>query len=157
MKKGEINVDRYTNYFKEITDQKRELGIYTEQLPFFFEIRPWGWFGVIDNDKNKKLKIIHIKPNQRLSEQYHKLREEYWLIINGTGIVEIGKDKYPETAMDKYYVKPGDKLHIPCYHLHRATADRSGLEKIEIAFPFGPNGKVHEKDIIRTKDDWGRE
>ena len=49
------------------------------------EIRPWGeelWL-TRGYDAPSMVKIISVNPNEVLSLQYHKDREEFWLVISG--------------------------------------------------------------------------
>jgi D-beta-D-heptose 7-phosphate kinase/D-beta-D-heptose 1-phosphate adenosyltransferase len=100
--------------------------------------RPWGEYHVIG-----KTKIIEVKPNQRLSLQFHNNRDEFWKIIQGNGKVTIGK-KIIEC-------KEGDTFLIPKKAKHRIESNKEGIKFIEIA-----TGEVDEKDIVRLEDDYNR-
>ena len=50
-----------------------------------FEFRPWGWFITLDEGKNYKVKKIYLKPNTKLSLQYHHHRDEHWTVVDGSG------------------------------------------------------------------------
>ncbi|MFH1801597.1 MAG: adenylyltransferase/cytidyltransferase family protein [archaeon] len=100
--------------------------------------RPWGEYIVTE-----KTKIIRIKPNQKLSLQYHHYREEIWEILSGSGKITIGEEIF-ET-------KPGDIFTIPKKEKHRAEAGAYGLEFLEIS-----KGEIDEDDFVRLNDDYGR-
>lgn len=100
--------------------------------------RPWGEYHIIG-----KTKIITVKPNQKLSLQYHHNRDEFWKIISGTGQVTIS-DKVFEC-------KPGDTFTIPKLAQHRIESYDQGVEFLEIA-----TGEVDEDDIVRLEDSYGR-
>ena len=53
------------------------------------EERPWGFFYVIEDHSDYKIKRIEVEPGNRLSYQYHKFRSEVWVIISGSGKVII--------------------------------------------------------------------
>ena len=57
-----------------------------------FEFRPWGWFLTLDEGSDYKVKKIYVKPKSRFSLQYHLKRDEYWTIIQGSGIITYEKD-----------------------------------------------------------------
>lgn len=101
-------------------------------------IRPWGSYKIIG-----KTKIIKVKPNQRLSLQYHQGRDEFWEIISGTGKVTINDENLE--------AKIGDSFVIPKKCKHRIESYSDGIEFIEIA-----TGEVDEADIIRIEDDYNR-
>ena len=50
-----------------------------------FEFRPWGWFITLDEGTNYKVKKIYLKPNSKLSLQYHHHRDEHWTVVEGSG------------------------------------------------------------------------
>ena len=57
-----------------------------------FEFKPWGWYLTIDEGSDYKVKKIYVKPKSRFSLQYHHKRDEYWTIIQGSGIITYEKD-----------------------------------------------------------------
>lgn len=105
--------------------------------------KPWGNFRQFTHNDVSTVKILTLKPNQSLSLQSHKKREEFWKVIVGDGIIELDELKKPITVGDEYNVKIGMK--------HRLTAGQSGMQVLEIAF-----GDFDEEDIIRYEDNYGR-
>ena len=76
-----------------------------------FEERPWGSFYVIHDESTYKLKRIEVKPNQRLSYQYHNKRAESWTIVKGSGRVTInGKGL-------KMIIKENEKERSNCFRI----------------------------------------
>ena len=57
-----------------------------------FEFRPWGWFITLDEGKNYKVKKIYLKPNTKLSLQYHHHRDEHWTVVEGSGKAIVNKN-----------------------------------------------------------------
>ena len=53
------------------------------------EHKPWGSYEVLLDEPNYKVKRIVVDAYQRFSLQYHKHREEHWVIVGGSGTVEI--------------------------------------------------------------------
>ena len=53
------------------------------------ENKPWGSYEVLLDEPNYKVKRIVVDAYQRFSLQYHKHREEHWVIVDGSGTVEI--------------------------------------------------------------------
>ena len=47
-------------------------------------IRNWGWYRVLDDKVDYKVKELVIEPGKRLSMQRHKDRAEHWYILKGT-------------------------------------------------------------------------
>ena len=107
------------------------------------EDRPWGNFERFTLNEKTTVKLITIKPNKRLSLQFHKNRSEFWYLIIGEAIADLG-DK-------TISMKIGDQLLVPINTIHRLTGGDNGATILEIAF-----GEFDESDITRIKDDYQR-
>lgn len=105
--------------------------------------RPWGKFDQFTHNEFSTVKIISVNPDESLSLQSHTRRSEFWRIIKGNGVVEIGDIKYN--------VKEDDEKNIPIGVKHRATAGPLGLVFLEIA-----SGDFREEDFTRYEDKYGR-
>ena len=53
------------------------------------EDRPWGWYRVIDDSEDHKVKEIQINSKSRLSLQSHSRRSEVWVVIKGEATVTV--------------------------------------------------------------------
>lgn len=49
--------------------------------------RPWGYYRVLHEVSGMKVKELTINPGQKLSMQRHKERSEYWIVSEGTIVV----------------------------------------------------------------------
>ena len=58
------------------------------------EKRPWGSFEHLLDEEYCKVKRIIVKPGQRLSYQYHKNRNEWWVIVQGEALVTLDDEEY---------------------------------------------------------------
>jgi len=107
--------------------------------------RPWGYFRVLSDEPDHKVKRIVIYPGKRLSLQRHRLRAEHWFIISGEVLVTRDGEEIP--------LKAGQSIDIPNGALHRAmnpgTKDAVIIE-VQQGEYFG------EDDIERVEDDFGR-
>lgn len=109
------------------------------------EIRPWGVFYIIADEKNYKIKRIEVNTGARLSYQYHLGRSELWLIIEGKAKVTIN-------GVDKYY-NVGDSITIPVKSKHRVE----NYSNQKLVFLEVQHGEYFdENDIVRIKDDFNR-
>ena len=43
--------------------------------------RPWGSYEILTDGEGYKVKKIIVKPQQRLSYQFHQFRNELWMIV----------------------------------------------------------------------------
>ncbi|CAI8161162.1 MAG: Alginate biosynthesis protein AlgA [Polaribacter sp. SA4-10] len=136
--------------------------------------RPWGGFLVIDENQSQEFsnqffkgldvntlkiggklspKILIVKPNARLSWQYHNRRAEIWQIFKGeAGIIRSDSDiendmgVYSET--DQIILKQGER--------HRLIGLKDFCVVAEIWQHTDKNNPSDEEDIIRVQDDFGR-
>lgn len=109
------------------------------------DYRPWGFYRVVADESDHKVKRIVVYPGQRLSLQRHQRRSEHWYIIQGEGVVRKNDDDYP--------VVVGSSVDIPRGHWHRiSNPGQSNIVFIEVQTGdyFG------EDDIERSEDDYGR-
>lgn len=108
--------------------------------------RPWGFYKTTFINDYSQSKIIKVNPKGVLSLQKHKRREEYWVVINGSGEVTVGESVKR--------VESGDFVYIPkgCKHRLENTSEIESLmiAEVQIGDYFG------EDDIIRYDDVYGR-
>lgn len=109
------------------------------------EYRPWGFYEILDDREDHKVKRITVYPGKRLSLQRHKRRQEHWYFINGRGVVTLDENEVP--------VEAGKSVDIGFSMVHRVSNTGSeNLRFIEVQLGdyFG------EDDIERLEDDFGR-
>ena len=104
--------------------------------------RPWGNFKQFLLNKKCTVKILNVKPNQELSLQKHKKRNEIWYFLT-KGYVQIGKKKIN--------AKKGELIQIPKNTIHRLFAKKDKVQVLEIS-----EGYFDEKDEIKLEDKYGR-
>jgi len=107
-----------------------------DNLSIYEEERPWGSFRKFTDNTLSTVKILKVKPNEELSLQSHNKREEFWRVVGGDGIFEVG-DK-------KSIVEIGSEQYIPIKAKHQIKAGIEGMEVLEISF-----GEFDEGDIVR--------
>jgi mannose-1-phosphate guanylyltransferase/mannose-6-phosphate isomerase len=107
--------------------------------------RPWGWYKIVEEGVNYKVKRIMVKAGASLSLQRHKHRSEHWIVIKGIATVEYAEKIFQLTVNESSYIAEG-QLHR-LQNLHDIP-----LEIIEVQ-----TGKyVGEDDIERFDDKYGR-
>jgi len=111
----------------------------------FIENRPWGNFEQFLTNAVGTVKVITVEPQQRLSLQRHRLRDEMWRILDGP--VDVRLD------LAEWQAHAGDTIWIPRNALHRmGNSSDQPVRILEIAF-----GSFDELDIERLDDDYKRE
>ena len=136
--------------------------------------RPWGGFLVIDENQvqdflnhffkginiedlkiSGKLspKILMVKPDARLSWQYHHRRAEIWRVFKGEVGIITSEDN-TENEMKVY--SEGDQITLKQGERHRLIGlDDFGVVA-EIWQHTDINNPSNEEDIVRVQDDFGR-
>jgi mannose-6-phosphate isomerase-like protein (cupin superfamily) len=135
--------------------------------------RPWGAFFYIDENQAQDFsnyffdgldvntlkiegklspKILMVKPNVKLSWQYHNRRAEIWQVYQGTvGVVHSTTDI--ETEMKSY--GPGNQIKLDQGIRHRLVGlDNYGV--VAEIWQHTDSVPSDEDDIIRVQDDFGR-
>ena len=136
--------------------------------------RPWGGFFVIDEGQAQEFaktyfdsldveplriggklspKILLVKPEARLSWQYHHRRAETWRVIEGpVGIVRSATDEEGELVS----FEAGETIVLQKGERHRLI----GLENWGVVAEFwqhtDPDHPSDEDDIVRVQDDYKR-
>ncbi len=126
--------DEYIDVYRRILEkEKRE------------DVRPWGFYEVLSDKEDHKVKRITVYPGHRLSYQRHRRRNEHWFILEGKARVTLdGAD---------FVLKKGDHIDIASGTWHRIKNEGEGnliFIEIQSGEYFG------EDDIERLEDDYGR-
>jgi mannose-6-phosphate isomerase-like protein (cupin superfamily) len=111
-------------------------------------IKPWGYYVNLYGDDNSgyKVKMLHVNPKSRLSEQSHEQRDEHWIVTKGTAIIEHNGHKYTLNENSHYF--------IPKKTIHRLqnNSETDDLEVVETQL----GTYLGEDDITRYEDDYNR-
>lgn len=109
--------------------------------------KPWGFYETLVDLPEYKVKRLVVRQSQQISLQLHHSRSEYWTVVKGSGVVQIGSQVLRANI--------GSSFFIPVDVKHRLTA--SSLEDIEIVeVQLGVLGSCQEEDIVRFEDKYGR-
>lgn len=108
--------------------------------------RPWGFYKTTFLNEYSQSKIIRISPRGELSLQEHKRREEYWVIIKGTGEVTLGESRKRVEAGSFVYIPKGCKHKL----VNTSKNETLMVAEVQLGEYFG------EDDIIRYEDIYGR-
>ena len=107
--------------------------------------RPWGSYISVVEEPLWKVKIIFVKPGEKLSLQMHHYRSEHWIVVNGTAKVEIDQKEIFLYENQSCYIPQGSK--------HRLSNEcKVPLKIIEVQ----SGSYLGEDDIERFEDNYGR-
>ena len=107
--------------------------------------RPWGFYVILADEPDHKVKRIVVYPGKRLSLQRHFRRAEHWLVLKGQAVV----------TLDHQEIKlgPGQATDIPlrtAHRIHNPGSEPLVFIEVQRGDYFG------EDDIERLEDDFGR-
>jgi len=134
--------------------------------------RPWGGFLLIDESQSNEFitkfisnekfkiknkvspKILIIKPNSRLSWQFHHRRKEIWKVFkNDVGVIRSIDNN--ENEMKIFNV--GDVIELKKGERHRLIGLSDFGIVAEIWIHTDPANPSDENDIVRLHDDYARD
>jgi mannose-6-phosphate isomerase-like protein (cupin superfamily) len=112
---------------------------------FYERAPPWGYYEILADAADHKVKRITVDPGKRLSLQRHSRRSEHWHMVAGQAMVSVdGQD---------VELGPGDSVNIHCGATHRVK--NSGEHPV--VFIEVQRGDYFGEDYIeRLADDFGR-
>ena len=159
------------NYLNEIEEEIKSFGF--EIIAKDFE-RPWGGFLVISEEQSQEFankffdginvenikiggklspKILVVKPNSKLSWQYHHRRAEIWKVYKG----EVGVSRsFDDNQKPLKKLITGDQIKLKKGERHRLIGLSNYAVLAEIWQHTDPNNPSDENDIVRLSDDYGR-
>ena len=105
--------------------------------------KPWGFEYIWAETDGYVAKMLHIEPKQRLSLQYHEVKEETIYVLEGTLLNWTDEDSPPQK------IKTGHTLHVEPNQIHRFGAGKEMVRLMEVSTP-------HLDDVVRLADDYDR-
>jgi mannose-6-phosphate isomerase len=110
--------------------------------------KPWGHEEIWARATHYVGKILFIKKGHRLSRQFHRVKEETIMVLEGVLLLEEGPGSDGD-KIEKHILIPGAIFHIPPGTVHRFCADRSDVKLVEVSTP-------EITDVVRLEDDYRR-
>jgi mannose-6-phosphate isomerase-like protein (cupin superfamily) len=109
--------------------------------------KPWGYELIWAHTDTYVGKVLFVRAGQALSLQFHKEKDESWLVQSGRAKLELGKAG--ETVLEEEVITAGAAFHYVPGTVHRVTA----LEDTTILEVSTPQ----LDDVVRLEDAYGRE
>ncbi|MBT3555265.1 MAG: phosphomannose isomerase type II C-terminal cupin domain [Chloroflexi bacterium] len=110
------------------------------------EIRPWGSYEILTNGPGFQAKRLTVKVEKRLSLQWHRHRDETWVVARGTARVTVGEE---QSTLGR-----GESMFV-ARNIHHRIENISSVEPLEI-IEIQTGDYLGEDDIVRVEDDFGR-
>ena len=109
--------------------------------------KPWGYeliWAVTDTYVGK---VLFVKAGHALSLQFHREKDESWLVQSGRAKLELGE--VGQSVLSEEIITAGAAFHYVPGTVHRVTAiDDTTI--LEVSTP-------HLDDVVRLQDAYGRE
>jgi mannose-6-phosphate isomerase-like protein (cupin superfamily) len=109
--------------------------------------KPWGHELIWSETDRYVGKVLFVKAGESLSLQFHRVKEESWLVQAGRAKLELGSAG--DAVLAEEVVAPGATFHLRPGTVHRLTA----LEDTTIVEVSTPE----LDDVVRLEDRYGRE
>jgi mannose-6-phosphate isomerase-like protein (cupin superfamily) len=109
-------------------------------------VKPWGYELIWALTDDYCGKLLHVDAGHSLSLQFHRLKDESWLIQSGRVKLELGAAGDP--ILQEEIVGAGAAFHYTPGTVHRVTA----LEDTDILEVSTPQ----LDDVVRLEDAYGR-
>ena len=110
------------------------------------ETRPWGSYEVLTSGPGFQTKRLTVKAEKRLSLQWHRHRDETWVVARGTAEVTVGEEQHT--------LGRGETMFV-ARNIHHRIANISSVEPLEI-IEIQTGDYLGEDDIVRFDDVYGR-
>ena len=109
--------------------------------------KPWGYERIFAHTDRYVGKVLRINAGQRLSRQYHRVKDETIYVLSGRLVLEVGEG----AGIERTEVMSGSAFRVIPGTIHRfiATPD-SNCDILEVSTP-------ELDDVVRIEDIYGRE
>lgn len=108
--------------------------------------KPWGKEEIWAETSAYVGKYLHINAGQRLSRQYHKVKEETIRVLEGELLLELGTGE----NITQRIMKKGEVYHISPTTVHRFCANKGNVILVEVS-------TTQLNDVVRLSDDYMRD
>jgi mannose-6-phosphate isomerase-like protein (cupin superfamily) len=109
--------------------------------------KPWGYELIWAESDRYVGKVLFVKAGESLSLQFHRLKDESWLVQAGRARLELGSAG--DAVLKQEAIGPGATFRFRPGTVHRITA----LEDTTIVEVSTPE----LDDVVRLEDQYGRE
>ena len=109
--------------------------------------KPWGYELIWAETETYVGKLLFVRAGHNLSLQFHREKDEAWLIQSGRARLELGEAGEP--LLKEEVVAAGAAFHYSPGTVHRVTA-LVDTTILEVSTPF-------LDDVVRLEDAYGRE
>jgi len=110
--------------------------------------KPWGHEEIWAQSSRYAGKILAINKGHRLSRQYHNVKEETIMVLEGTLVCEEGPTEIGG-EIKRHIMGPGEIFHVRPGTIHRFCAEETNVRLVEVS-------TSETADVVRLEDDYRR-
>jgi mannose-6-phosphate isomerase len=110
--------------------------------------KPWGHEEIWAQSSRYAGKILVINKGHRLSRQYHNVKEETIMVLEGTLVCEEGPTEVGG-EIKRHIMGPGEIFHVRPGTIHRFCAEETDVRLVEVS-------TSETADVVRLEDDYRR-
>ena len=110
--------------------------------------KPWGHEEIWAQSSRYAGKILVINKGHRLSRQYHRVKEETIMVLEGTLVCEEGPTEIGG-EVKRHIMGPGEIFHVRPGTIHRFCAEETNVRLVEVS-------TSETADVVRLEDDYRR-
>jgi len=110
--------------------------------------KPWGHEEIWAQSSRYAGKILVINKGHRLSRQYHRVKEETIMVLEGTLVCEEGPTEVGG-EVKRHVMGPGEIFHVRPGTIHRFCAEETNVRLVEVS-------TSETADVVRLEDDYRR-
>jgi mannose-6-phosphate isomerase len=106
--------------------------------------KPWGKVSTYALNQPSSVRVITVEPDQETSVHFHRMRDEMWVVLDPSLMIQIGNREVD--------AQPGEEFIVPAEETHRIANHGTVRGRVlEIAY-----GYTTEDDTQRLQDAYGR-
>lgn len=109
--------------------------------------KPWGYELIWAHTDTYVGKVLFVRAGHALSLQFHREKDESWLVQSGRARLELGE--VGASVLSEEVITAGAAFHYVPGTVHRVTAIED-TTILEVSTP-------HLDDVVRLEDAYGRE
>ena len=109
--------------------------------------KPWGYELIWAETEHYVAKVLFVKAGESLSLQFHRVKDESWLVQDGRAKLELGSAG--DAVLRVEVIAAGASFHFRPGTVHRVTAiEDTTILEVSTSEP---------DDVVRLEDKYGRE
>lgn len=108
--------------------------------------KPWGYYQILEETSNYKVKKLFLNPNSQISLQSHEKRIEHWVVVSGIANIILNEEKFQLKVNQSVTIERKVK-----HMLSNKTKDTLIIIETQIGSYLGEDDIIRYQDIYKRK------